>query len=47
VRAKGGDARLTVIAEAGHFELISPQSSAWPVVEESVSSLLKLKKPKN
>jgi acetyl esterase/lipase len=46
VRVKGGDARLTVIAEAGHFELIAPQSSAWPAVVESVRSLLKLKKPK-
>lgn len=46
VKARGGDARLTIIAEAGHFELIAPQSSAWPAVEESVRSLLKLKKPK-
>ena len=45
-RTKGDDARLTIIAEAGHFELIAPQSPAWPVVEESVRSLLKLTKSK-
>lgn len=37
-RAKGDDARLTIIEEAGHFELIAPQSSAWPAVVESIRS---------
>ena len=45
-RTKGDDARMTIIEEADHFELIAPHSSAWPAVVESVSTLLKLKKPK-
>lgn len=43
-RTKGDDARLTIIAEADHFELIASRSSAWTAVKESVHSLLKLKK---
>jgi acetyl esterase/lipase len=43
-RAGGGDVRLTIIPGAGHFELISPQSSAWPAVEQSVLSLLRVKR---
>jgi pimeloyl-ACP methyl ester carboxylesterase len=45
-RARRIDARLTVLPNAGHFELVSPQSAAWPAVEDAVRSLLKLKKPK-
>jgi hypothetical protein len=29
-----------VIEGAGHFELVSPRSSAWPVVREAVRALL-------
>jgi hypothetical protein len=28
---------LIEVAGAGHFELIDPQSSAWPVVKEAVT----------
>jgi acetyl esterase/lipase len=34
----GDDVSLTVIDDAGHFELISPQSTAWPVVRDAVIS---------
>ena len=39
-KTKGDDARVTIIEEADHFELIAPNSSAWPAVVESVSTLL-------
>ncbi|WP_433965407.1 hypothetical protein [Tunturiibacter gelidiferens] len=29
------------VAGAGHFELIDPRSSAWPVVKEAVLELVK------
>jgi pimeloyl-ACP methyl ester carboxylesterase len=41
-RRKGDDVKLTVIENAGHFELIAPQSSAWSAVNEAVRSLLKI-----
>ena len=37
-RKAGDDVTLTVIDDAGHFELISPQSTAWPVVRNAVMS---------
>jgi hypothetical protein len=37
-RKAGDDVTLTVIDDAGHFELISPQSTAWPVVRDAVMS---------
>ncbi len=40
-RKKGDRVRLTIVANAGHFDLIAPQSSAWPAVEEAVRSLLR------
>lgn len=43
-RKKGDSVRLTILPDAGHFDLISPQSSAWPSIESAVRSLLKLKK---
>lgn len=43
-RRKGDRVRLTIIPNAGHFDLIAPQSSAWPAVEKAVRSLLTLKK---
>lgn len=39
--AKGDSVRLTVLEDAGHFELIAPQTNAWPAVGEAVRSLLK------
>lgn len=38
-RRGGGDVELTVVAGAGHFELIAPQSSAWPAVKAALLSL--------
>jgi acetyl esterase/lipase len=40
-RKAGGDVRLTVLESAGHFEVVAPQSAAWPVVEQAVLSLLR------
>ena len=39
-RKAGDDVSLSVIDDAGHFELISPQTSAWPVVRKAVMSLV-------
>ncbi|MBA3805663.1 MAG: alpha/beta hydrolase [Acidobacteria bacterium] len=41
-RSSGDDVRLAAVENAGHFELVAPQSSAWPAVEAAVRSLLKL-----
>lgn len=38
---KGDPVRLIVLEGAGHFEVIDPQSSVWPVIENEVFSLLK------
>lgn len=38
----GDDARLVVIPGAGHFELASPTSSAWPAVDAAIRDLLDL-----
>lgn len=43
-RKKGDRVRLTILPNAGHFDLIAPKSSAWPAVEKAVRSLLALKK---
>jgi acetyl esterase/lipase len=41
IKRKGGeDVRLIEIADAGHFELIDPQSKAWATVLETVLKLL-------
>lgn len=45
-RAKGDQATLTMLDNAGHFELVSPQAAEWPAIEVAVSSLLKLKQAK-
>lgn len=38
---KTGDAvAVEVVEGAGHFELVNPRSSAWPVVREAVRALL-------
>ena len=36
----GDDSKLIEVAGAGHFELIDPRSSAWPVVKEAVLELV-------
>ena len=38
--AKRDDATLTENPDAGHFELIDPQSSAWATVRRTVTSLV-------
>ena len=40
------DVNLVIINEAGHFDLISPESSAWPAVREALRSVLHSDKPK-
>jgi acetyl esterase/lipase len=39
-KKSGDDSKLIEVAGAGHFELIDPQSSAWPVVKEAVLELV-------
>ena len=39
-KKRGDHVKLTVLDDAGHFELIAPQSSAWHAVEEAVRALL-------
>jgi pimeloyl-ACP methyl ester carboxylesterase len=36
----GDDVRTTVLADAGHFVFIDPQSDVWPQVLASVRRLL-------
>jgi len=36
----GDHVRLIVVPSAGHFELASPRTSAWPVIETAIKSLL-------
>ncbi len=43
-RKSGDNVRLTILLNAGHFDLIAPQSSAWPTIESAVRSLLRLHK---
>ena len=40
-KESGDDSKLIEVAGAGHFELIDPRSSAWPVVKEAVLELVK------
>ncbi len=42
-RQSGDDTRLTILDNAGHFELIAPQSPAWPTVENALRELLTLR----
>lgn len=44
-RRSGDDVSLVTIGGAGHFDLIAPQSSAWPVVQETIRLLLQSGKP--
>jgi acetyl esterase/lipase len=39
-KKSGDDSTLIEVAGAGHFELIDPRSSAWPVVKEAVLELV-------
>lgn len=36
----GDQVRLIIVPGAGHFELASPRTSAWPVVDTAIKSLL-------
>jgi len=40
---KGDRVDLTNIAGAGHFDLIAPQSLAWPAIQKAIRSLLNLR----
>lgn len=46
-RRAGDSVQLVVIAGAGHFEIASPRSSAWPNVETAIRSLLDGRLPAN
>jgi acetyl esterase/lipase len=39
-KKSGDDSKLIEVAGAGHFELIDPRSSVWPVVKEVVLELV-------
>ncbi|MCI0335961.1 MAG: alpha/beta hydrolase [Acidobacteria bacterium] len=43
-KRKGDDVKLVVIEKAGHFELVDPQSFAWPKVKDEVMELVKFEK---
>ncbi len=45
-RKAGDDVRLIVLEKDGHFEMIAPESPAWPTVKEAVLSLLTAKRPR-
>jgi acetyl esterase/lipase len=42
----GDDVRVEIVPGVGHFELASPRTSAWPVVEAAIRSLLDARLPK-
>lgn len=42
-KGKGDDATLTILENAGHFELISSQANEWKAIQADVTALLKLK----
>ena len=39
-QSAGDDSELIVVPNAAHFEVVWPESDAWPIVEEAVLSLL-------
>lgn len=43
-KKKGDDVSFLAVENASHFEVIAPGSVAWPIVEEAVLSILKLKR---
>lgn len=42
-KARGDEVRLTILERAGHFDLISPHSTAWPTIKHELLFLLKIK----
>ena len=40
-RAKGDSARLIVVPDAGHFEVIAPTTAAWPLVRDAILGLVR------
>ena len=40
----GDKIEMIEIEDAGHFEVIAPNSTAWPTVQQAVQSLVKLKR---
>ena len=40
-QALGDDIELVILPEAGHFEIVSPTSSAWPKVQAAILNLSK------
>jgi len=42
-KARGDQVRLMILEQAGHFDLISPHSTAWPMIEREVHALLNFK----
>jgi acetyl esterase/lipase len=44
-KKKGDDAKLVVIENAGHFEVVDPKSFAWEAVRDEVLALLKTSVP--
>jgi hypothetical protein len=39
-KMRGDDIRIIEATESGHFEMIDPDSSTWPLVLEAVRELL-------
>ena len=46
-RQRGDKVKMIVLENAGHFEAIAPGTTAWPIVEDAIKSLLKMKPSKN
>jgi acetyl esterase/lipase len=44
-RAAGDDVRVVEAPDSGHFEMIDPDSSTWPLVRDSVLQLLGVRRP--
>lgn len=42
VNAKNGDAQVILLPEAGHFDLVVPNSPVWPQVLQSIEAVLPL-----
>jgi pimeloyl-ACP methyl ester carboxylesterase len=43
----GDSVRLVIIPDVGHFEIASPRTSAWPMVESAIRALLDGRLPRN
>ncbi len=43
-REAGDDVELIMAEESGHFEMIDPRSTTWPIVREAVRTLLQLER---